>query len=78
MSSPRLAKHPPVQPQLAHDTQDVHLPSGLQLLAADAGGDEAASPADPCAGYRGPGKGSHRGQAGGEGIGHASGCANAL
>lgn len=41
---------PPVQAKLAHDAQNVHLPSGLQLLAADVGGDEATCPADPCTG----------------------------
>lgn len=41
---------PPVQPKLAHDTKNVHFPSGLQLLTANSGGDEAASPANPCTG----------------------------
>lgn len=40
--------HPPVQPQLAHDAQNIHFPSGLQLLAANVGGNEAASPTNPC------------------------------
>ena len=62
------AADPPVQPQLAHDAQNVHFPEGLQLLAADAGGDEAAGPADPCAGSRGPGRGrgGHSGPVGGQ------------
>lgn len=42
---------PPVQPQLAHDAQNVHFPAGLQLLTANSGGDEAASPANPCTGH---------------------------
>lgn len=45
------AVDPPVQPQPAHDTQDVHFPTGLQLLTANSGGNEAASPADPCTGH---------------------------
>lgn len=37
---------PPVLPELACDLEDVHHALPPQLLAADAGGDEAASPAD--------------------------------
>jgi hypothetical protein len=42
---------PPVQAQVAHDIQNVHFSSRLQLLAADASSDEAARPANPCTGY---------------------------
>lgn len=42
--------HLPVKPQLAHDAQNVHFPSGLQLLAANVGGNEAASSTNPCTG----------------------------
>lgn len=52
---------PPVQPQLAYDAQYVHFPSGLQLLTAYPGGDEAACPANPCTGCRQGGEGSHAG-----------------
>lgn len=52
---------PPVQPQLAHDAQYVHFPSGLQLLTAYAGGDEAAGPANPCTGCGRGAVGGHRG-----------------
>lgn len=52
---------PPVQPQLAYDAQYVHFPSGLQLLTAYPGGDEAAGPANPCTGCGRGAVGSHRG-----------------
>lgn len=53
---------PPVQPQLAHDAQNVHFSLGLQLLTAYSSGNEAASPADPCTGRSwGEGVGSHQG-----------------
>lgn len=43
---PCLCPGPPVLPELACDLEDVHHALPPQLLAADAGGDEAASPAD--------------------------------
>lgn len=43
-----ISMDPPVQPQLAHNAQNVHFSSGLQLLATNSGGDEAACPANPC------------------------------
>lgn len=41
--------HPPVYAQTTHNSQDIHLPLVLQLLAPDPGGNEGAGAANACA-----------------------------
>lgn len=42
-------RYSPVQSQLAHHFQDVHLPRLSELPAPDAADDETARPSDACA-----------------------------